>query len=112
MPRYDDGKPKRSEGAAAQNERSTSTTWEWRRVRVQPLPAAGQHSAPKALRWYRLPPWKRREWLHLRVRYRGGNECWIEVEARGQHGRFEGSTALFDAFSEIWGISPSAIDDD
>lgn len=97
-----EGNGERSSSAADTNKRTTSTTWEWRMVRVPSSPAAGQHGAPQALRWYRLAPWKRREWLTLKVRYRGGPESWIEVQARGSAGRFHGATSLYDACQEIW----------
>ena len=79
----------------------SSTTWEWRRVKIR-RPAGGQNgSAPKALRWYRFPPRNPREPLHLTVKFRGGPECWYEVHARGSSGRYIGSTAIHDIMVEI-----------
>lgn len=105
MTKQHEGNPERSEGAADLNKCTPSTIWEWRRVRVGTSPAAGQHSAPKELRWWHLRPWPRREWLTIRVKYRGGSECWIELESRGSKGRYPGSVSLLDALEEVWGVN-------
>lgn len=65
-------------------------------------PAGGQqHSAPKAPRWFGRAKRDPREPLTIKVKYRGGEECWYEVHARGSIGRFPGSVALHDVMREI-----------
>lgn len=73
-----------------------STTWETRRVRINRAPQASVDSAPKALRWRRLPPRDPRKPLTCTVKWRGGPEAWIEVHARGDIGRFPGSVCIAD----------------
>lgn len=77
----------------------SSTTFEWRRVRMR-RPAEGHSErAPKAGRSYfrALSPWDwRRRPLTLRITYRGGAECWFEVAARGGTMRTPGTIALVD----------------
>lgn len=83
------------------NECTPSTAWEWRRVKIR-RPAGGQDgSAPKALRWFRLPPRNGRIPITISVKYRGGGECWYEIHARGQVGRFPGYVAIHDIMREI-----------
>lgn len=83
------------------NGRSASTTWAWRRVKIA-SPAGGQRdSAPKALRWRHLSRWDRRRPLTITVKYRGGEECWYEVRARGSMGRFPGVVAIHDVIDEV-----------
>lgn len=78
-----------------------TTTWEWKQVKVR-RPAGGHSgSAPKAPRWFRLPPRNPREPLTIKVKFRGGSECWYEVHARGSIGRFPGYIAIHDIMSEI-----------
>lgn len=78
-----------------------STTFEWRRVKIQRAAQPQQNSVPKALRWWHLPKRERTQWLTLRVKYRGGPECWYEIDARGSKGRVVGVTALHDLLEEI-----------
>lgn len=79
----------------------SSTTWEWRKTKIR-RPAGGHSgSAPKALRWFRLPPRDPRQVLTVTVKLRGGPECWYELHARGQVGRFPGWVALHDVMAEI-----------
>lgn len=35
------------------------------------------------------------------IRFRGGPELWVQIEARGRVWRFTGDTALYDALSVI-----------
>lgn len=78
-----------------------STTWEFKRVRVRRPPNGQKGSPPKAVRWFRLPHRNPREPLTIKVKYRGGEECWYEVHARGEVGRFPGYVALHDVMREI-----------
>lgn len=65
-------------------------------------PAGGQEgSTPKASRWYSRPFREPREPLTLKVKFRGGAECWYEIHARGEIGRFPGHASLHDVMSEI-----------
>lgn len=78
-----------------------STTWEWKRVKMR-RPAGGQTGRAAPLRrWYLLPPWPPRKPLSLSVKFRGGQECWYEIHARGSSGRVPGTIALHDLMSEI-----------
>jgi hypothetical protein len=79
----------------------SSTTWEWRRVKIR-RPAGGQKAPqPKAGRWHRFPARDPRVPLTLTVKFRGGPECWYEVHARGSAGRFIGTTSIHDVMAEI-----------
>lgn len=79
----------------------SSTTYAWKRVKVR-RPAGGHSdSQPKAGRWFRLPPRNPREPLTIKVKFRGGPECWYEIHARGSIGRFHGATAIHDIMDEI-----------
>lgn len=83
------------------NTRLSSTTYDTELVKVPRRPKGQQGSTPKASRWgsrSALPP---REKITIRVYYRGGAECWYEIEARGTKGRFVGLTALHDVVQEI-----------
>lgn len=66
--------------------------------------SAGRASknVPKAPRWGRLARRNGREKLTITVTYRGGNQCWYLIEARGERGVFSGVTALHDVMSEIY----------
>lgn len=83
------------------NDRSPSTTWDWRKVRIS-CPAGGhQDSAPKALRWRFRPPRNPRVPLTMTVKFRGGAEAWYEIHSRGGVGRFPGHVCLHDVMDEI-----------
>lgn len=65
-------------------------------------PAGGQKTAAAgARRWFGRAQRDPREPLTIKVKYRGGEECWYEIHARGAVGRFPGHVALHDAMSEI-----------
>lgn len=86
-----------------ENDCSQSTTWAWKRVKIDsPLAAPNENSrrAPsKALR----SVWNPRTTLTLTVRYRGGAECWYEVRARGRIHRLPGHVALHDVMGKVYG---------
>ena len=69
---------------------------------MSPLPDGKGARAPEGRRWFHLPWRNPRQKLTLNIRYTGGAEACIVVEARGSSGRFSGSTALFDVAQEIW----------
>lgn len=64
-------------------------------------PKGQQGSTPKASRWGRRSALGRRETITLTVTFRGGEECWYEIKARGEMGRFVGVTCLHDVVQEI-----------
>ncbi len=86
-----------------ENVRSLSTTWEWRRVKIASPPPRPSASPKAATKWWHLTRWNGRKSLTIRIVYRGGPQCWYEVESRGSRGRFPGVTALHDVMSEVYG---------
>lgn len=58
-------------------------------------------SAPKARRWGGLSKRNGRDALTIRITYRGGNQAWYLVEARGRSGVFTGVRALHEVMEEI-----------
>lgn len=89
----------RSEGGSEQT--FGSTRWEFRRVKIARPPEAMTVSAPKGHRWRRLPRVDWRKPQHITISYRGGPEGWVEVHARGDLGRYPGSTAVLDVLADI-----------
>ena len=85
------------------NSSSPSTRWVWKQVKMSRPPEADRDSAPKGRRWYRLPTLDWRRPFTVSVKYRGGAECWFEIRARGQMGRFPGHVSLYDAMREVSG---------
>lgn len=83
------------------NRRPPSTTGHWEFRKIRKRPQGQQRGTPKASRWGRRSALPRREPLTIKVTYRGGPECWYEIHARGEIGRFPGYVCLHDAFQEI-----------
>lgn len=80
---------------------STAALWEWRKVR---RPAGGHtNSVPKGHRWRLLPRRNARTPLAVTLSYRGGPEAWVEIHARGDLGRYPGSTAIADILADLNG---------
>lgn len=79
----------------------SSTTWEWRRIKIRRPPEAHKGSTPQAFRWGGLPRRNPRERLMVTVRHRGGPESWWEVEARGRTVRMPGWRSIDELFMEI-----------
>lgn len=79
-----------------------STTWRSTRVKVSPAPQATGTARRSRSTWKGRSPWRRRDKLTLKIHYRGGPECWFEIEARGLTGRFIGSDCLYDVMRVIW----------
>lgn len=105
-----------SDGSPPGNERLPSTHWktESRMVRVrrqaestgleETPPSVG--STPRKSGWRGLPPVdlkRAREPLTLRITYRGGPECWYQIESRGRVGRLPGHVALHDVMRAVYG---------
>jgi hypothetical protein len=91
----------RSEGGSEQA--FGSTRWEWRRVKINRAPQASSNSAPKALRWRKLPRLDWRKPITCTIKYRGGAEAWVEIHARGDIGRYPGSAAIVDILGDMTG---------
>lgn len=65
-------------------------------------PDGNEHSRPTGRRWHHLPWRNPRDVLTVKIRYTGGAEAWVEIEARGSRGAWPGHVALFDAMAEVW----------
>lgn len=83
------------------NDRSPSTTWEWKRVRMS-RGAAGSSTARRSRSlWRRFPRREPSEWLTLRVKYVGGSEAWVLVTARGETNPLPGHRSLIDVVLDV-----------
>jgi hypothetical protein len=65
-------------------------------------PKVANSTAERSSSFRRLPWRNPREALTIEVVYRGGQEGFIEVRARGVVKRFPGHLALFDVMAEVW----------
>jgi len=83
------------------NERSGSTTWSPERSKLRPVRPKGASRGAAAARWFKLGKRQARDPLTITIRYRGGNEAWWYVEARGSAGAFPGYRSLHDVMREI-----------
>lgn len=83
------------------NERSPSTTFAWKYVKVGRPPEASTQPARKGRRFRLLPPRNPRDPLKITVKLRGGAEQWIEVHARGDLARYPGYTQLIDVVLDV-----------
>lgn len=81
-----------------------STTWEWRRVKMQRPPEAKERAERSESS--SLLPWPRSKPVTVVLKYRGGPECWVEVRARGRIWRRPGHTAVYDLLTEVFGWRP------
>lgn len=70
-------------------------------MKISPTAGGQQRGTPKASRWFHLPKRNSREPLTIKVKLRGGAECWYEIHARGSVGRFPGHVCLHDVMREI-----------
>ena len=86
-------------GASNKCTPSTTSKWEWRKIRVPhgPLEAQRPEGAPS-----KLSRWNRRDPLTITVVYRGGAEAWIQIKARGRTIRVPGHLAVIDALEKVW----------
>lgn len=83
------------------NERTSSTRYEWRKVKISG--GAPEGPAPKAAakRWGGLSRRGSKQPLTLTVTYRGGAESWWLIQARGRSAAVPGHRALDDVMAEI-----------
>jgi hypothetical protein len=86
---------------ANKGSRSTTSEWEWKKIRRRPK-GPSSASTKSASSSVALSAWPRREPLTVTVVYRGGPEAWVELRARGEVIRVPGSLALFDALERLW----------
>lgn len=91
MPDVDDG-----------NNRTPSTTWGWRRIKIAPAPQAEEHRERSEASLGSLLRWPRRKPLTITLKYRGGAECWWEIRARGRTIRRPGYVAVHDLMRELF----------
>lgn len=93
--------------ASSSNERSVSTTWTYRKVKMRGPRPEGQHvAAGGRSRFAGLSRRKPEGRLTLTISYKGGAEAWWHIEARGRKAVFPGHRALHDVMAEInrdWG---------
>lgn len=83
--------------------RSPSTTWEWRKVKIQG-PRPTQHlSATSGARSTYVPRRDARKPLCVEIRYSGSAEAWWVVKGRGHTWRFPGHWCLDDVLQEVNG---------
>ena len=76
-----------------------STQWVWKHVEIRPpARAIGPAERSESFR-LRLHRRGMRRPLPCVIRFRGGPELWVQIEARGRVWRFTGDTALYDALS-------------
>lgn len=83
------------------NERSASTTYEWRKVKISGARRDGQARLPKAGRFRGLPRRNGSARLTLTISHKGGSESWWLIEARGRTATFPGHRCLDDVMAEI-----------
>jgi hypothetical protein len=93
--------PRRPAAPEESNASSSSTSWQWKQVKVRRPPEGHSGSQPKAGFWRRFPARNAREPLKITVKFRGGPECWYEVHARGSIGRYPGYICIHDIMSDI-----------
>jgi hypothetical protein len=91
------------------NERLTSTTWEWRRVKItkrrRPTghsAAAGGSASPATQRASHLEPREARQPRTVQITYRGGPEAWWELKWANNVVRVSGVIALHDVMRELY----------
>jgi hypothetical protein len=83
----------------ASYKRSVSTTWEWRKVKIEPAarPRSKQPAQPATglARGLRRP-------AHFRIKYRGGSEAWWELSDGRYTIRIPGHICLHDALMRFY----------
>ena len=90
-----------SESRTESNEGSLSTTWVWKRVKITRAAQPRETAPRKGHRWRGRTRREPAEWLTLRMKYGGGSEGWVIVDARGVVAPFHGATAILDILMEV-----------
>lgn len=83
------------------NNRTASTTWGWRYVKIRTAPQAKEHRERSESALHSLLMWPRRKPMTLTIKWRGGAECWYEIRARGRTIRRPGCVALDDIMADL-----------
>lgn len=83
------------------NERSGSTTWAYKKVKLRGPARTGQHDRRKPGRFSGLTRRDPKSVLTITVAYKGGAEAWWTIQARGRIAAFPGHMALHDVMAEI-----------
>lgn len=84
-----------------------STQWKWKRVKITGAPEATQ-TARRRRSFSALSRWDPRTPLPMKVKYRGGPECWYEIHARGAMVRVPGHISIHDAMEILYGGKASS----
>lgn len=84
-----------------ENTGSGSTTWTWKRVKITRAPQARGNSGPKGHRWRGRVRRDPNDWLTVRLKYGGGAEGWVIIDARGVVAPVHGATAILDILLEV-----------
>lgn len=83
------------------NKCTPSTPSEWRWAKIRRRPQGSSNAAPQASSLRGLATRDGREPLTVTMRYLGGQECWIELRARGRTVKRPGHLALVDVLEEL-----------
>lgn len=97
-----------TEDIRAQYECSPSTTWAYRKVKIQRRPQGSAKRRPKGSSGPLLRRRDPKEALSMRVTYRGGAEAWWKIEARGEVYIAPGHLCLHDVMMSINDGNPGA----
>lgn len=71
-------------------------------MKISPPPQAPTRQPAKRPSVRAIPPQDQRDPLTITVRYRGGNECWYEVKARGGTVRVQGWLGFHDLMQRLY----------
>ena len=80
-----------------------STTWSWEYRKIKAPHGRTTQGARSARRFVSMPMRMRRNPLNIRVTWRGGPECWYQVDARGSWIRIPGHLSFHDVMTTIYG---------
>lgn len=83
------------------NARSGSTTWVPKVDKIRGRRPGGAAAPKAASRWSTLTKRNAREPITIQIKFRGGNEAWYFVQARGSSGAFPGYRSIHDVMREI-----------
>lgn len=83
------------------NESTPSTTWTTVTRKIARPPKAPTSTAAEGVLPGPMSTRNRRDPLTATIRYRGGSECWYELQCRGKVYRFSGSETVHDVMELI-----------